>query len=88
MPKMRGETDRQFMDRLRDARGLPPMSETTDFRAELMGRTRAAVGYIASKGSNTEALKMAAFLELFHPEVEGLQHLELMQSARAQDARR
>lgn len=90
MPKMRGETERQFMGRLRKARGLLPMSDTTDFREEIMGRTRAAVCLLNSSHSGSEASKMNAFLAIFHPEIEAgtLSHIRLMQDVRQKDQRR
>lgn len=80
MPQRKGETQEAYMDRIRASRGLPPMREDP----QIMRRTRAAVAFI--NGTNaSEAAKMAAFLDIFHPEVQGQQHLSLMQAARAQD---
>lgn len=67
MPKQR-ETEQQHMDRLRKARGLPPVRTERDL---MMDRTRAAVAYIgtAFSPSQAEAMKMHAFMDIFHPEV-------------------
>lgn len=82
MPKTPDETDQQWMDRLRTARGLPPQNADT-----LMTRTRAAVGFLNASHNGSEASKLNAFLALFHPEVEAGTplHLSLMQDARARD---
>lgn len=77
MPRKKGETNQQWMERLQK------------FRAdEMMQRTRAAVTFC--NAANSEASKMNAFLALFHPEVEAgsLAHIQLMQSAREKDSRR
>lgn len=68
MPRKRGETNEQWMQRLRDHR--------------MMDRTRAAVGFINGPGNGRDDLKMSAFLDIFHPELSAEQRLELVQSAR------
>jgi len=84
MARKSGETDEQWMDRIRASRGLPPQREDD----HLMDRTRAAVAF-CNTSSRAEALKMSAFLDLFHPEIVpgSTQHLLLMQDARARDTR-
>lgn len=61
MPKMRGETNQQWMDRLKEYRE----------REAMMARTRAAVAYIdtARSAAQQERLKLFAFMDIFHPEV-------------------
>jgi hypothetical protein len=66
--KRKGETDRQWMDRLRAARGLPPMS-----RDGLFEQCRAAKCYVSSI-SNAERqadVELAAFMHIFHSRPEG-----------------
>jgi hypothetical protein len=66
MPRKRDETNEQWMDRLRAARGLPPQRE------ELMGRVAAAQCYISTvrDQKRAEVLELAAFMSIFHPEHE------------------
>lgn len=77
------------MDRLRAARGLPPLRTQADLDG-LMDRTRAAVAFLGTSHADSEALKLQAFLALFHPEIEAgtPRHLDLIQGARARDRRR
>lgn len=84
MTQKRGETQEQYMDRLRAVRGLPPMREDP----QIMERTRAAVCLINTGCSETA--KLSAFLAIFHPEIEphGKLHMELMQDSRRRDGRR
>jgi hypothetical protein len=82
----RRETEQEHMDRLRAARGLPPQT-----RDNLMDRTRAAVCYVnARSGYSGDALKLAAFLSLFHPDIEpgSPRYVALMQDARQKDSAR
>jgi hypothetical protein len=58
MPRMKGETNEQWMQRLRDFRSD---------RDRMMHHTRAAVTYVNARGD--EGLKLAGFMHLFHPEV-------------------
>lgn len=86
MARKRDETDQEHMDRLRAARGLPPQT-----RDNLMERTRAAVCYVNSRsGYGGDALKLTAFLSLFHPEIEpgSPRYIALMQDARQRDSAR
>jgi hypothetical protein len=79
---MKRETDKQHMDRLRAVRGLPPLT-----RENLMDRTRAAVAYCNTR-SGTEALKMQAFLSIFHPEMSDEVRRELVHAARSTERER
>lgn len=75
------EREQAHMDRLRAARGLPPQAESPRF----MDRTRAAVCYLNTTPDGGDGPSaMAAFLAIFHPEIDpaGPLHLDLMQSAR------
>ena len=64
MPKKRGETAEQHMDRLRAIRGLPPQ------RHEIMDRTRAAVCYLnATNDGGDGHAAIYAFMSIFHPDV-------------------
>lgn len=79
MPRKHGESNQQWMERLRR------------YRADgMMDRTRAAVCFVNSGGYGSEATKMNAFLALFHPDIEHgtPQHLALMQDARKRDQRK
>lgn len=60
MPKMKGETDQQWMERIKRFRD----------REKLFEQVRAAKCYIASRGGD-EALELAAFMHIFHPRPEG-----------------
>lgn len=83
---MSRKSDQEHMDRIRAARGLPPLRTQEDVD-NLMERTRAAVCLLNADRASSEASKLSAFLSLFHPEIEPgtPQHLELMQDARARD---
>lgn len=83
MPQMKGETQEQYMDRLRAVRGLPPMRQDPT----IMDRTRAAVCLLNSQGGGGEASKLNAFLAIFHPEIQPgtMQYIQLMLGARAKD---
>ncbi len=59
MPRMKGETNEQWMQRLRDFRRD---------RDAMMLNTRATVCYVNSTRGD-EGLKLAGFMHLFHPEV-------------------
>ena len=59
MPRMKGETDEQWMQRIRDFR---------KDRDEMMLHTRAAVAYCNTDRAD-DGLKLAGFMHLFHPEV-------------------
>lgn len=59
MPRLKGETNDQWMQRLRDFR---------KDREGMMQQTRATVCYVNAKG-NDDGLKLAGFMHLFHPEV-------------------
>jgi hypothetical protein len=86
LPRKRDETNQEHMDRLRAVRGLPPQT-----RDNLMERTRAAVCYVnAGSGRANDALKLTAFLSLFHPEIEpgSPRYIALMQDARQRDSAR
>jgi hypothetical protein len=87
--RRRNETNRQWMDRLRAARGLPAMSDFDANPDNLMIRTRAAVCFENSRGGS-EASKLNAFLALFHPEIvpHSPEWFSLMQDARERDRTR
>lgn len=67
MPQKKGESQEQYMDRIRAVRGLGPMMEDP----EIMGRTRAAVAYISTAPNERirNRLSLSAFMSIFHPEV-------------------
>jgi hypothetical protein len=68
VPRRKGETNQQWMNRLRAVRGLPPLD-----RDELFGRVRAAKCYIATI-TNPERqadVELAAFMDIFHPRPTG-----------------
>lgn len=60
MPRLKGETNQQWMQRIRDFRAD---------RESMMHNTRAALCYVNAK-NNDDGLKLAAFMHLFHPEVD------------------
>ncbi len=64
--KRKGETNQQWMDRLREARGLPPQT-----RENLMGRVAAAQCYVNTIANPERAreVELVAFMDIFHPEV-------------------
>lgn len=68
MPKRKGETDQQWMNRIRAHRGLPPMD-----REELFTNLRAARCYASSIRSpeHQADVELAAFMHFFHPRPEG-----------------
>lgn len=72
MPKAKGETDEQWMQRLRDYR-----------RDHMMERTRAAVCFVNSRNGESNKTRMNAFLDIFHPEIKphSLQHIQLVNGA-------
>ena len=77
MPQMRGETEQQWVARLRR------------YRETQMDRTRAAVCFLNSgSGHNGSGSKMAAFLDIFHPELSEEKTRELINDARERDRRR
>lgn len=49
----------------------------------LMDRTRAAVAYVNTKHGDAAAVEMAAFLELFHPEMPDDKKRELIRAAKS-----
>jgi hypothetical protein len=59
MPRMKGETNEQWMQRLRDFRAD---------RDSMMQHTRAAVCF-ANSARGDDGIKLAGFMHLFHPEV-------------------
>jgi hypothetical protein len=73
MPRRRNETNQQWMDRVRAARGLPPMD-----RDRLMHDLRAAKCYIGSIQSpeRQAEVELAAFMHFFHPRPEGYTRLD------------
>lgn len=77
---MSRKTDQEHMDRIREARGLPPL-RTQEDAGMMMSRTRAALAFV-NGNRGTEALKMAAFLAIFHPEMSEEKTRELVQSKR------
>lgn len=68
MPRRKGETNQQWMDRVREFRGLPPLD-----RDQLMLECRAAKAYIGSIHSSERAedIELCAFMHIFHPRPEG-----------------
>lgn len=80
MPKRKGETGQQHMDRLRAARGLPPLT-----RESLFEQVRAAKCYLSSDtGRGKPGLEMLAFVSIFHPEK--ADSPEILRTAREMDA--
>jgi hypothetical protein len=71
MPKRKGETDEQWMNRIRAHRGLPPMD-----RDNLFNRCAAAKCYIQARGGD-EVLELAGFMDIFHPRPEGYSRLDI-----------
>jgi hypothetical protein len=72
MPRRRGETDEQWMERLRDHRE----------RETMMARTRGAVCFLnATNAGRHSGTTMAAFLDIFHPEFSDEQTLRLCMDA-------
>lgn len=68
MPKRKGETNQQWMDRIREARGLPPLT-----RESLFEQVRAAKCYISTiyNPERQADVELAAFMHIFHPRPEG-----------------
>lgn len=48
-------------------------------------RVRAARAMLDTKRGGSESMKMAAFLDIFHPDISDEQRLGLMQNARERD---
>jgi hypothetical protein len=70
MGRRKGETQQEHMDRLRAARGLPPLT-----REGLMNEVAAARCYLDRAVSTTNPeqqrkLELTAFMAIFHPEVD------------------
>lgn len=56
-------------------------------RNGMMNRVRAAVALYNSTRGGSESMKMAAFLDIFHPNLAEDTRLSLMQDARERDRR-
>lgn len=80
MAQRRGETGRQYMDRLRAVRGLPPMKD----RDQLFHEMRAAKCILSADGfRGRPGLEMLAFMSIFHPEK--AESPEILRTAREMD---
>lgn len=83
MPKQKNETELDYMNRIRAVSGLPPM-DPNDLdgqlkRESMMTRVAAARCYIGTCTNEEQARRMelAAFMEIFHPEVPPMTPVEL-----------
>ena len=71
MPQRKGETQQQYMNRLRAVRGLPPM-DAGNIRQQMMEEVAGARCWIDRVVRNPESQKRAelsAFMSIFHPDV-------------------
>ena len=76
MPKKKGETTQQHMDRLRAVRGLPPL------RDKMMLRAQAAVCIIDTMSEPAKKrARLHAFLSIFHPEIPADKAAEMARTA-------
>lgn len=57
-------------------------------KPDLLERTRAAVCLLNSRGGSTPGGEMAAFLDLFHPDMPKQQRLDMIREAAEKDRRR
>lgn len=67
MSQRKGETQRQYMDRLRAARGLPPM-DAGNIRDQMMTEIRGAKTILSAGHYNQPGHELLAFMAIFHPD--------------------
>lgn len=78
--KRKGETNQQWMDRLRAARGLPP--QTRENLMEKVAAARCYVGTITNP-ERAKEVELVAFMDIFHPEVPQERVQELRRAVRS-----